>query len=258
MKSELNLEKNILKNKNNDWAILNLFCSYLKRNQSIIIFAIFVSPLIFIAASVWGNHQVLSSANGKNIGRIILMIIWLTQTASFSIQTFLTILLDLKQSVVYRRIGLTRLSKTKFIMITSIFNLGLVLISDIIIFISIVIIGYAVPLLPMISSIFSWQLLIVILFTLVISITITSIALLMSTIIKSRTGQAIASLFTSLLIVAPLIILTYFLSSFVGKGLILAIGFGGIIGIFIGVFFILNIISCACYYLTWKLFKWFD
>lgn len=118
MKNELSLEKNILKNKNNDWSLLNLFWSYLKRNRLIIIFSVFVSPLIFIAASIFGNNQILSSPAGKDIGRFILMIIWLTQTASFSIQTFLTILLDLKQSVVYRRICLTRISKTKFIIIT--------------------------------------------------------------------------------------------------------------------------------------------
>ncbi|WP_339042842.1 hypothetical protein [Spiroplasma endosymbiont of Apeira syringaria] len=140
MKNELSLEKNTLKNKNNDWSLLNLFWSYLKRNRSIIIFSVFVSPLIFIGASIGGNNQILSSPAGKNIGRFILMIIWLTQTASFSIQTFLAILLDLKQSVVYRRIGLTRISKTKFIIITSIFNLALVLISDIIIFIGVIII----------------------------------------------------------------------------------------------------------------------
>ncbi len=155
MKNELSLEKNTLKNKNNDWSLLNLFWSYLKRNRSIIIFSVFVSPLIFIGASIGGNNQILSSPAGKNIGRFILMIIWLTQTASFSIQTFLAILLDLKQSVVYRRIGLTRISKTKFIIITSIFNLALVLISDIIIFIGVIIIGYLVPLSGMISSIFN-------------------------------------------------------------------------------------------------------
>lgn len=180
--------KKTLKNKNNDWSVLNLFWSYVKRNHWMIIFSIFVSPLIFITASIAGNHQILSSPIGKDIGVWILLIIWLIQTASFSIQTFLALLLDLKQSVVYRRIGLTRISKIKFIMITSVFNLILVLISDIIIFIAVIIIGYAIPLLPMISSIFSWQLLLFILFTVVISITITSITLLMSVIIKSRTG----------------------------------------------------------------------
>ncbi|WP_425381756.1 hypothetical protein [Spiroplasma endosymbiont of Polydrusus pterygomalis] len=258
MKNELSLEKNILKNKNNDWSLLNLFWSYLKRNRSIIIFSVFISPLIFIATSIFGNNQILSSPAGNEIGRFILMIIWLTQTASFSIQTFLAILLDLKQSVVYRRIGLTRISKTKFIIITSIFNLALVLISDIIIFIGVIIIGYAVPLLPMINSIFNWQLLIIILFTLVFSITITSVALLMSVIIKSRTGQAIVSLFTSLLIVVPLIISTYFLVKIINQGLITSIGIGGIIGILVAIFVILNIISCGIYYLTWKLFKWFE
>lgn len=110
----------------------------------------------------------------------------------------------------------------------------------------------------MINSIFNWQLLIIILFTLVFSITITSVALLMSVIIKSRTGQAIVSLFTSLLIVAPLIILTYFLVSIINQGIITSIGIGGIIGILVGIFVILNIISCSIYYLTWKLFKWFE
>ncbi|WP_338979200.1 hypothetical protein [Spiroplasma endosymbiont of Panzeria rudis] len=258
MKNELSLEKNTLKNKNNDWSLLNLFWSYLKRNRSIIIFSVFVSPLIFIGASIGGNNQILSSPAGKNIGRFILMIIWLTQTASFSIQTFLAILLDLKQSVVYRRIGLTRISKTKFIIITSIFNLALVLISDIIIFIGVIIIGYVVPLSGMISSIFNWQLLIIILFTLFFSITITSIALLMSVIIKSRTGQAIVSLFTSLLIVAPLIILTYFLASLIGEGLVSSIGAVAVVVILVGIFIALNLISCGIYYLTWKLFKWFD
>ncbi|WP_338957053.1 ATP-binding cassette domain-containing protein [Spiroplasma endosymbiont of Tiphia femorata] len=242
--------KNTLKNKNNDWSLLNLFWSYLKRNRSIIIFSVFVSPLIFIGASIGGNNQILSSPAGKNIGRFILMIIWLTQTASFSIQTFLAILLDLKQSVVYRRIGLTRISKTNFIIITSIFNLALVLISDIIIFIGVIIIGYVVPLSGMISSIFNWQLLIIILFTLFFSITITSIALLMSVIIKSRTGQAIVSLFTSLLIVAPLIILTYFLASLIGEGLVSSIGVGAVVGILVGIFIALNLISCGIYYLT--------
>lgn len=258
MKNELSLEKNTWKNKNNDWSILNLLTSYLKRNRSIIIFSVFISPLIFIFASVFGNNEVLSSSLGKNIGSLILMIIWLTQTASFSFQTFLAILLDLKQSVVYRRIGLTRISKTKFIMMISLFNLILVLISDIIIFLAIIIIGYLVPLSPMINAIFSWQLPVIILFTLAISITITSIAILMSVLIKSRTGQAIASLFTSLLILAPLIILTYFLSSFVSEGIFANIGIGAVIGIFIGIFTLFITISCGIYYLAWKLFKWFD
>lgn len=259
MKNELSHEKNILKSKNNDWAVINLFISYLKSNRSIIFFSVLISPLIFIAASIWGNHIVLTSPNGKNIGRIVLMIIWLTQTASLSIQTFLAILLDLKQSVVYRRIGLTRISKIKFIIMSSLFNLVLILISDIAIFISVIIFGYVVGLSPMLASIFSWQTLIVILYTLVLSITITSISLLMAVLIKSRTGQAIASLFTSLLIIAPLIILTYFLSAIVSSSNYIAtIGAGGITGIFVGIFIVINIISCGFYFLTWKLFKWFE
>ncbi|WP_375317208.1 hypothetical protein [Spiroplasma endosymbiont of Virgichneumon dumeticola] len=258
MKNELSHEKNILKNKINDWAVINLFISYLKSNRSIILFSVLISPLIFIAASIWGNNLVLASPSGKSIGRIVLMIIWLTQTASLSIQTFLAILLDLKQSVVYRRIGLTRISRTKFIIMSSLFNLALILISDIIIFIGVIIVGYAVPLSPMLSSILSWQILIIILFTLVLSITITGVALLMSVLIKSRTGQAIASLFTSLLIVAPLIVLTYFLSGIVSSNFISMIGIGGVIGIFVGAFLVITVISCVIYFLTWKLFKWFD
>ncbi|WP_308149972.1 hypothetical protein [Spiroplasma sp. AdecLV25b] len=254
MKNELSHEKNILKNKINDWAVINLFISYLKSNRSIILFSVLISPLIFIAASIWGNNLVLASPSGKSIGRIVLMIIWLTQTASLSIQTFLAILLDLKQSVVYRRIGLTRISRTKFIIMSSLFNLALILISDIIIFIGVIIVGYAVPLSPMLSSILSWQILIIILFTLVLSITITGVALLMSVLIKSRTGQAIASL----LIVAPLIVLTYFLSGIVSSNFISMIGIGGVIGIFVGAFLVITVISCVIYFLTWKLFKWFD
>lgn len=258
MKNELSHERNILKNKNNDWAVINLFISYLKSNRSIILFSVLISPLIFIAASIWGNNMVLASPNGKSIGRIVLMIIWLTQTASLSIQTFLSILLDLKQSVVYRRIGLTRISKTKFIIISSLFNLVLILISDIIIFIGVIIVGYVVGLSPMLSSIFSWQTLIVILYTLVLSVTITSISLLMAALIKSRTGQAIAILFTSLFIVVPLIILTYFLGNIASSNYITTIGTGGVLGIFVGTFVVINIINCGFYFLTWKLFKWFE
>lgn len=258
MKNELNHEKNTLKNKNNDWAVINLFISYLKSNRSIMFFSVLISPLIFIAVSIWGNNALLASPSGKNIGRIVLMIIWLTQAASLSIQTFLAILLDLKQSVVYRRIGLTRISKARFIIMSSLFNLALVLISDIIIFIGVIIMGYAVPLLPMLSSIFSWQLLIIILFTIVLSITITSVSLFMSVLIKSRTGQAIASLFTSLLIVIPLIILTYFLNDIVSSSFANTVGIGGMISIFVSLFIVINALSVGFYLLTWKLFKWFD
>jgi len=260
MKSELSLEKNILKDKNNihnnDWAVFNLFFSYLKRNRAII-FAFFLLPLIFIFV-VGNNYLTLVTKTNNYVGALLLMIIWLVQAAAFSIQTFLAILLDLKQSIVYRRIGLTRISKAKFILIASLFNLGLLILTDIFIFLLVIILGFSLKLTLLINSIFHWQLIVIILFTLAISVLLTVMCLFMSTIIKSRTGQAIASIIVNFVIIIPLMVLVFFINNLTTWTANAALPTIAIVGIFLALMLVINAITVLLSYFSLKLFKWFD
>lgn len=241
----------------NNWGILNLFTSYLKRNRAIIV-SMFLLPLIFIVV-VSLNHKAVIGA-GKISPAWTLMLLWLVQSTSFAIQTFLTILLDFKQTIIYRRIGLTRIKKIKFLIMSSLFNFVLMIISNFFIFLVIIIILIAFKQNTLLNGIFHWELLVAILFTLTCLVLLTSIALLMSIIIKSRTGQTIASLIVNFLIIIPLFILIFFLNTFIGSSnqIVDSIGVGGIVGIFCGAFALINLISGLLYYLSWKLFKWYE
>lgn len=241
----------------NNWGILNLFTSYLKHNKAIL-FSIFLLPVIFIIV-VSVNYKTISG-NGAVSPALILMLLWLVQSASFAIQTFLTILLDFKQSIIYRRIGLTRIKKVNFLIMASIFNLILMFISNFFIFLVATILAIAFKEDTLLNGLFQWDMLIAIVFTLACTVLLTSIALLMAAIIKTRTGQTISALIVNFLIIMPLFILIFFVNSFAVSSdqVIDNIGIGGLIGIFIGVFVGVNLISVLIYYLTWKFFKWYE
>lgn len=244
-------------NKINNWAVINLLTSYLKRNRVIIV-SIFLLPLIFIL-SLSLNYQNTFASKGMD-GSLMLMLLWLVQSASFAIQTFLTILLDFKQTVIYRRIGLTRIKRLDFLVTISIFNLILMLISDLFIFIVVLIIGFAFHFTTFISTIFSWHIVLIILFTLACSFLLTSVAILMSTIIKTRTGQTISGIIVNLLIIVPLFLLIFFLNALnaTSANLIALIGVGGIVGIFVGAFAVIISITAGLYFLSWKNLKWYE
>lgn len=240
----------------NNWGILNLFTSYLKHNKAII-FSMFFIPLIFIIA-VSVNYQLVM---GKNVSpAVILMLLWLVQSASFAMQTFLTILLDFKQSIIYRRIGLTRIKKINFLIMASIFNIILMTISNFFIFVVTLILAIAFKQNALLNGIFQWETLLLVLFTFICLVFLTSITVLMAAIIKSRTGQTISALVVNFLIIIPLLILIFFLHSISSNTsqLVDQLGVGGIAGIFIGVFLLISLISGILYYLAWKFFKWYE
>lgn len=239
----------------NNWGILNLFVSYLKHNRAIIV-SMFVLPAIFIIA-VAINYKAVLGNNTVNPA-LIIMLIWIVQSASFAVQTFLTILLDFKQSIIYRRIGLTRITKIKFLIISSIFNLILMLISNIFILVVILILALAFKQNTLLQGIFNWKMVLVILFTLACLILLTSVAILMSVIIKTRTGQTISSLIVNFLIIIPLFILIFFLNALSSSAnqIINNIGTFGLVAIFTGTFILLNLISVLLYYISWKFFSW--
>ncbi|MGL5268556.1 MAG: hypothetical protein ACRC8P_02175 [Spiroplasma sp.] len=238
----------------NNWGILNLFTSYLKHNRAIII-SMFILPLIFII-TIGINYKAVMDANPG----LIIMLLWIIQSASFAIQTFLTILLDFKQSIIYRRIGLTRIKKINFLIMSSIFNLILMFISNFFSLLIILILAIAFKENTLLKGIFHWQMLLIILFTIACLILLTSVTLLMSVLIKTRTGQTISSLIVNFLIIIPLFVLIFLLNflSNSSNQLIANIGVGGIIAIFISTFSFINLISVLLYYLSWKFFKWYE
>ncbi|MBE4703908.1 hypothetical protein [Spiroplasma platyhelix] len=241
----------------NNWGILNLFTSYLKHNKAII-FSMFLLPLIFIVAVSVNYNTIMGNENVSPA--LIIMLLWLVQSTSFAVQTFLTILLDFKQSIIYRRIGLTRIKKVNFLIMSSIFNLILMTISNFFIFLVIIILAIAFKENNLLNAIFQWQMLLSILFTLACSVLLTSVALLMSSLIKTRTGQTISALIVNFLIILPLFVLIFFVHSLSNSTsqLIDSIGLGGVIGIFVGAFVLINLISVLLYYLSWKLFRWYE
>lgn len=241
----------------NNWGILNLFTSYLKHNKAIL-FSMFFVPLIFIIA-ISVNYQ-LVMGNGQVSPAVVLMLLWLVQSASFAMQTFLTIMLDFKQSIIYRRIGLTRIKKINFLIMASIFNIILMTISNFFIFVVTLILAIAFKQNALLNGIFQWETLLLVLFTFICLIFLTSIAVLMAAIIKSRTGQTISALVVNFLVIVPLLILIFFLHSISSNTsqLVDQLGVGGVAGIFIGVFLLISLISALLYYLAWKFFKWYE
>lgn len=247
-------------NKINNWGILNLFISYLKHNRAIII-SIFVLPLIFVIAIIINYKTVVGEENvNPNLINLIIMLLWIVQSASFAIQTFLTILLDFKQSIIYRRIGLTRIKKINFLIMASIFNLILMSISNCFIFLIIIILAISFKEENLLQAIFQWQLFLSILFTFSCLIFLTSVSILMSVLIKSRTGQTIASIIVNFLIIIPLFILIFFLNIFTKdtSSLFNNLGTGSTIAIFCSSLFFINLISFFIYFLSWKFFKWYE
>lgn len=239
----------------NNWGILNLFTSYLKHNKAIIV-SMFLLPIIFVVV-VSVNYSTIMG-NGTVNPALVITILWLVQSASFAIQTFLTILLDFKQSIIYRRIGLTRIKKINFLIMSSIFNLILMIASNFFIFLIILILAIAFKENTLLNGIFQWQMLLAVFFTLACLVLLTSIALLMSALIKTRTGQTISALIVNFLIIIPLFTLIFFLNSFNSGQLVDQIGVGGVVGIFAGAFIAINLISALIYYLAWKFFRWYE
>lgn len=241
----------------NSWSILSLFLSYLKRNKAVVV-SMFLLPTIFIIALGFNYKTILVSTN--NSGMLIILILWLIQSSSFAMQSFLAILLDFKQSIIYRRIGLTRIKKINFLIVSTIFNLILMLISNLFIFLVVIILLAAFKFNEVLSSIFNWQLALIVLISLAALVLFSSIALIMSVFIKTRTGHAISSTIVTFLITLPLFTLIFFLNSIlnVDNGLLGKVGLTNLLLIFFGSFVGINLISVLLYYLSWKYFRWYE
>lgn len=242
-------------NQINNWSLLGFFMSFLKRNKAVIV-SIFVLPLLFILILALNYKSILSQANGI----MTILILWLIQSSSFALQSFLAILLDFKQSIIFRRIGLTRIKKINFLIMASLFNLILMVISDLFIFLVAIILLLAFHKTAIINSIFIWQFVLVILITLAFLVLFTSIALVMAVFIKTRTGHTISSLIVTFLITIPLFILIFFLNSITNSenGLFVQVGLTNLLLIFFGIFIGISLISVLLYYISWKYLKWYD
>lgn len=234
----------------NSWSLLAFFMTFLKRNKAVIV-SVFILPLVFIA---------ILGANYKNIivgqtnGFLTILILWLIQSSSFALQGFLAILLDLKQSIIFRRIGLTRIKKINFLIMASLFNMILMVISDIFILLVSVILLAAFHQTAFLNSIFAWQFALVVIITLVCLVLFTSIALVMAVFIKTRTGHTISSLIVTFLIMIPLFILIFFLREITNHNISIAITLAIFFGIFVG----LILISVLLYYIARKYLKWYE
>ncbi|MDQ7982755.1 MAG: hypothetical protein REH79_00860 [Spiroplasma sp.] len=240
-----------------NWSVLTIFTSYLKHNKAIIV-SMFLLPIIFIAV-IGANYKVILPSTNSN-GALVILLLWLVQSSSFALQTFLSILLDFKQSIIYRRIGLTRIKKINFLIIASIFNLMLMLISNLFIFLVVIILLFVFKLTTIINSIFNWQFILIIVLMVTCLILFTAVAVIMAVFIKTRTGQTIASLIVTFLITIPLFTLVFFLNTIVNsdKGLIGQIGLTNLLIIFFGSFVAINLISTLLYYISWRYFKWYE
>ncbi|AHI58022.1 hypothetical protein P344_03395 [Spiroplasma mirum ATCC 29335] len=259
MKNEQKVEQNTLIKKKinkslvtenvNIFALYFFFLNYLKRQKIVFVIAVILIPIGITLDAILNNPRISAGSISLGIG-----ISFIATTASCSMYMMLGFLIDLKVSIVYKRIGLLGIKPLGFILMASLYCITLVVVSDILVLITSLItvgaLGFDF------SLIYDLTLLLFFIVSIFTVFCVMGILLLTLVLINSRTIQSLVTGILSVIFIGGSFAVASWIPLLFGHNYqqIFTSSLG--IGIFFIIIISLSIIGLIFYYLTLWLFKW--
>ncbi|AGM25085.1 hypothetical protein [Spiroplasma chrysopicola] len=255
MINEPNSEKNtLIKTKNsllvseniNILALYRFFINYLKRQKVVAIFTLIIIPLAILFQSFFNGI--------RGFYDLKLGITFIAIGSAISIYVIVGFLLDLKMSVIYKRIGLLGIKPFGFILISLFYCLTLVIITDLLVLITSLIITASLKL--NFASVFSIITLLGFLLSIFSTIFVTCLILIFVVLVHSRSMQTLISTIFSLIFVGGAFIMVVFIPMAFASSYATVITSPLGLGIYFSIIGGLILLSALSIWINLRIFKW--
>ncbi|WHQ36530.1 hypothetical protein [Spiroplasma sp. SV19] len=238
----------LVSEKINLFSLYSFFINYLRRQKLVLIFAVIIIPIGILAQAVFDNRH------GPEVMSLSIGITFIASGASVAMYMMMGFIIDLKMSVVYKRIGLLGIKPFGFIVIVYAYCFTLVLIADLLVLIASFIITAALK----IDFAVAYNFVVFLFFFLSIFITAFAISLMMIAVIliNSRTVQSLVTGIFSLLFVGGSFIVAAFIPALFGNNyqetLLSLNGLSISLGVILGLILLTGLLT----WLIIRIFRW--
>lgn len=238
----------LVSEKINLFALYSFFLNYLRRQKLVLAFAVVIIPIGILCQAIFANRH------GPEVMALSIGITFIATGASVAMYMMMGFLIDLKMSVVYKRIGLLGIKPFGFIVIVYAYCFTLVLIADLLVLIASFIITAALK----IDFGTVYNFVVFIFFFISIFITALAISLMMIAVIliNSRTVQSLVTGIFSILFVGGAFIIAAFIPALFGGDYKYALlSFAGLsisLGIILGSILLTGLLT----WLIMRIFRW--
>ncbi|WP_233485538.1 hypothetical protein [Spiroplasma sp. ChiS] len=175
-------------------ALYRFFLSYLRRQKMVLIFSVVLIPIAILCQAIFVNYR-----QGSNVMALSIGVTFIVTGTSVAVYMLMGFLIDLKMSVVYKRIGLLEIKPLGFVLIVYAYCFILVIIADFLVLITSFIINVVLK----INFAVAYNLIVLLFFIILIFISAFAIALMIIAVIliNSRTMQSIVTTILTILFV---------------------------------------------------------
>ncbi|MFJ1522358.1 hypothetical protein [Spiroplasma sp. ald] len=190
-------------------ALYRFFLSYLRRQKMVLILSVVLIPIAILCQAIFVNYR-----QGPNVKALSIGVTFIATGASIAVYMLMGFLIDLKMSVVYKRIGLLGIKPLGFVLIVYAYCFTLVLIADVLVLITSFIINAVLK----INFAVAYNLIVLLFFIISIFITAFAIALMIIAVIliNSRTMQSIVTTILTILFVGGSFLFVAFIPALFG------------------------------------------
>ncbi|APE74887.1 hypothetical protein [Spiroplasma citri] len=190
-------------------ALYRFFLSYLRRQKMVLIFSVVLIPIAILCQAIFVNYR-----QGSNVIALSIGVTFIATGTSVAVYMLMGFLIDLKMSVVYKRIGLLEIKPLGFVLIVYAYCFTLVIIADLLVLITSFIINAVLK----INFAVAYNLIVLLFFIISIFISAFAIALMIIAVIliNSRTMQSIVTTILTILFVGGSFLFVAFIPALVG------------------------------------------
>lgn len=190
-------------------ALYRFFLSYLRRQKMVLIFSVVLIPIAILCQAIFVNYR-----QGSNVMALSIGVTFIATGTSVAVYMLMGFLIDLKMSVVYKRIGLLGIKPLGFVLIVYAYCFTLVIIADLLVLITSFIINAVLK----INFAVAYNLIVLLFFIVSIFITAFAIALMIIAVIliNSRTMQSIVTTILTILFVGGSFLFVAFIPALFG------------------------------------------
>ncbi|WP_425379400.1 hypothetical protein [Spiroplasma endosymbiont of Stenodema calcarata] len=238
----------LVSEKINLFSLYSFFLNYLRRQKLVLIFAVIIIPIGILCQAIFANRR------GPEIMPLSIGITFIATGASVAMYMMMGFLIDLKMSVVYKRIGLLGIKPLGFILIVYTYCFTLVLIADLWVLIG----SFIITAILKIDFAIVYNFIVFLAFFISIFVTAFAIGLMLIAVIliNSRTMQSLITCLFSLLFVGGSFVAAAFIPALFGHnyqhGILSVTGLSISIGIIIG----LILLTSVTLWLIMRIFRW--
>ncbi|WP_239498663.1 hypothetical protein [Spiroplasma citri] len=160
-------------------ALYRFFLSYLRRQKMVLIFSVVLIPIAILCQAIFVNYR-----QGSNVIALSIGVTFIATGTSVAVYMLMGFLIDLKMSVVYKRIGLLEIKPLGFVLIVYAYCFTLVIIADLLVLITSFIINAVLK----INFAVAYNLIVLLFFIISIFISAFAIALMIIAVILINSG----------------------------------------------------------------------